>query len=320
MRIVALVPGGIGDQILFFPTLDDLKRNYPDAEIDVVTEPRSLGAYRICKSVSNVLKFDFKDRNSLTEWVDLIGNIRDREYNIAICAGQRPFVGMALWLSGVSVRVSYRGGGNLFLTNSVPLKTEQHVAAMYHDLLKGLGISTPCPELTINVPKSDIEWAEKEQQRLGIKDSGYVLIYGGVNQLTSAKTSIQTYPSQSWRQVIQNLQQRQPDLPIVVLVQTFEDEQLVRSLQEAFPGLKVTTPPDIGKTAAMVAAANLLLCTESAPMHLAVAVQTYTIALFGATDPKKLAPSSDRFIAIKSPTGKLSDIAPQTVLERVWSG
>lgn len=320
MRIVALVPGGIGDQILFFPTLDDLKRNYPDAEIDVVTEPRSLGAYRICKSVSNVLKFDFKDRNSLTEWVDLIGNIRDREYDIAICAGQRPFVGMALWLSGVSVRASYQGGGNLFLTNSVPLKTEQPVAAMYHDLLKGLGISTPCPELTINVPKSDIEWAEKEQQRLGIKDSGYVLIYGGVSLLASVKTSIQTYPVQSWRQVIQNLQQRQPDLPIVVLVQTPEDEQVVRSLQEAFPNLKVTTPPDIGKTAAIVAAANLLLCTDSAPMYLAVAVQTYTIALFGATDPKKLVPSSDRVIAIKSPTGKLSDIAPQTVLERVWSG
>jgi len=320
MRIVALVPGGIGDQILFFPTLDDLKRNYPDAEIDVVTEPRSLGAYRICKSVSNVLKFDFKDRNSLTEWVDLIGNIRDREYDIAISAGQRPFVGMALWLSGVSIRASYQGGGNLFLTNSVPLKTEQHVAAMYHDLLQGLGIATPCPELTINVPKSDIEWAEKEQQRLGIKDSGYVLIHGGVNQLSSAKTNIQTYPVQSWRQVIQNLQQRQPDLPIVLLVQTAEDEQLVRSLQEAFPNLKVTTPPDIGKTAAIVAAANLLLCTDSAPMHLGVAVQTYTIALFGATDPKKLVPSSDRFIAIKSPTGKLSDIAPQTVLERVWSG
>lgn len=320
MRIVALVPGGIGDQILFFPTLDDLKRNYPDAEIDVVAEPRSLGAYRICKSVSNVLKFDFKDRNSLTEWVDLIGNIRDREYDIAICAGQRPFVGMALWLSGVAVRVSYQGGGNLFLTNSVPLKTEQYVAAMYHDLLKGLGISTPCPDLTINVPKSDLEWADKEQQRLGIKDSGYILIHGGSSQLAAAKTSIQTYPAQSWRQVIQNLQQRQPDLPIAILVQTAEEEQLVRSLQEAFPDLKVTNPPDIGKTAAIVAAANLLLCTDSAPMHLAVAVQTYTIALFGATDPKKVVPPSDRFIAIKSPTGKLSDIAPQTVLERVWGG
>jgi ADP-heptose:LPS heptosyltransferase len=47
MRIVALVPGGIGDQILFFPTLDNLKRSLPSAHIDVVTEPRSKAAYQV---------------------------------------------------------------------------------------------------------------------------------------------------------------------------------------------------------------------------------------------------------------------------------
>ena len=56
-----------------------------------------------------------------------------------------------------------------------------------------------------------------------------------------------------------------------------------------------------------------MLCTDSAPMHLAVAVQTYTIALFGPTEPQKLLPASDRFLAIKSPTGKMIDISPQTV-------
>ena len=41
MRILALVPGGIGDQILFFPTLDDLKQSYRESQIDVIVEPRS---------------------------------------------------------------------------------------------------------------------------------------------------------------------------------------------------------------------------------------------------------------------------------------
>ncbi|GAB1537372.1 hypothetical protein NUACC21_00120 [Scytonema sp. NUACC21] len=68
MRIVALVPGGIGDQILFFPTLDDLKLNLPQAEIDVVVEPRSKAAYRVSKSVHDVLAFDYKDRNSMADW------------------------------------------------------------------------------------------------------------------------------------------------------------------------------------------------------------------------------------------------------------
>ena len=74
----------------------------------------------------------------------------------------------------------------------------------------------------------------------------------------------------------------------------------------------------MGKLAAFIAAANLMLCTDSAPMHLAVAVGTYTIALFGPTDPKKLLPKSDRVIAVKSSTGKMADILPQQVLQKIW--
>ena len=91
MRIVALVPGGISDQILFFPTLDDLKRNYPNAQIDVVVEPRSKAAYRVSKLVNDVLMFDYKDRNSLADWANLVGILRDREYDVAIALGQSWF-------------------------------------------------------------------------------------------------------------------------------------------------------------------------------------------------------------------------------------
>lgn len=89
MRVVALVPGGIGDQILFFPTLDDLKRYYPNAQIDVVVEPRSKAAYRVSKSVENVLTFDFKDRNSLADWANVVGMIREHEYDVAIALGAK---------------------------------------------------------------------------------------------------------------------------------------------------------------------------------------------------------------------------------------
>jgi ADP-heptose:LPS heptosyltransferase len=55
-------------------------------------------------------------------------------------------------------------------------------------------------------------------------------------------------------------------------------------------------------------------------MHLSVAVGTYTIALFGPSDPAKLLPNNGRAIAVKSRTGKLADIPPSDVLERIWKG
>lgn len=316
MRVVALVPGGIGDQILFFPTLDDLKRSYPQAEIDVVVEPRAKGAYRVCQSVEKVIPYDFKDRNSLADWGNLLGIIRDREYEVALSLGQRSTVGLLLWLTGIPVRVGYGKPGSRFLTQAVPLKPEQYAACMYHDLLQGLGIKTPCPELALKLPKKDIEWAQAEQKRLGIGEGDYLLIHGGSSQLAKDKGIDKIYPGDRWQQIIQNLQQKQPDLAIVVL-QGPEDREFVANLLATSPGVKVTAPGDIGKLAATIANASLLLCTDSAPMHLGVAVKTPTIALFGPTDPEKLLPKSDRYIAIKSPTGKMGDISPQTVLEKI---
>ncbi|GAB4140855.1 MAG: glycosyltransferase family 9 protein [Cyanobacteria bacterium J069] len=319
MRVVALVPGGIGDQILFFPTLDDLKQAYPSAEIDVVVEPRATSAYRVSKSVSDVLSFDYKDNNSPADWANLLGILRDRSYDVAISLGQRWGVGLLLWLTGTPLRIGYQSSSsNLFLTQAVSLKTEQYAAHMYHDLLTGLGIDTPCPDLAISIPKRDLDWAEAERSRLNL-GSGYVLIHGGSSQLAKVKGIDKIYPVESWQAIIQDFQAKQPTLPIVV-VKGPEDDAFVSTLAQAAPGIKITAPPDIGKLAAMIAGANLMLCTDSAPMHLSVALKVYTLALFGPTDPAKLLPASDRFIGIKSPTGKMSDIDPKTVLSKVWGG
>ncbi|WP_009634571.1 glycosyltransferase family 9 protein [Synechocystis sp. PCC 7509] len=306
MRIVALVPGKIGEQILFFPTLDDLQRVYPDAQIDVVVEPRAKAAYRVCKSVTDTIAFDFKDRNSLADWGNLIGLLRDREYDIAISPQQQSLPHLLLWLTGIPTRIGYKGKGSIFLTDPVPQKLQQSPAAKYHDLLQGLGINSPVPELNINVPSSDITWSEKEQKRLGINESGYVVFYDRPSPDHNS-----TYPIDSWRQIVQSLQEKQPNLPVVAIKDP-ENELFVKSMLAFFPDLKVTSPEDIGKLAATIAAANLLVCTDSAPMYLALAVQTYTVVL-GETSIK-----SDRLMEVKSSTAKIADIAPQTVMQRIW--
>lgn len=320
MRILALVPGGIGDQILFFPTLEDLKQNYKNAAIDVLVEPRAKSAYRVCPHVNEVLLFDYKARNGLADYLNLLGIIRDREYEIALTLGQRWTVGLLLWLNGIPTRVGYKTNNSWFITNPVPLKIEQYAAEMYHDLLQGLGIHTTCPLPKITLPKEDIQWAEAEQKRLEIKESGYILIHGGSSKLALIKGIDKIYPVSQWRKIIDDLLQKQPSISIVLLKGP-DDAEWVAQLKNDRSLLKVIQPPDIGKLAAMIAGANLMLCTDSAPMHLSVAVGTYTIALFGPTEVAKLLPpQQDRYIGIQSPTGKIADIKPETVLEQIWRG
>lgn len=120
MRILALVPGGVGDQILFFPTLADLKERYPEAMIDVLVEPRAKAAYRVCPQVHEVLTFDFKDRNGPADYLNILGTIRDREYEIALSLGKNWAVGFLLWLNGIPTRVGYKTATSWFISNPAP--------------------------------------------------------------------------------------------------------------------------------------------------------------------------------------------------------
>jgi len=315
MRVVALVPGGVSDQILFFPTLDDLRRNYPNAEIDVVVSPKAKPAYRLCKSVDEIYLFDYTDRNSPADWANLLGVMRDRYPDAAISTGQGWGTQFLLWLTGIPIRIGYAGGMNLFLTQSVPLKADQYAVEMYHDLLQGLGISSSSPDLSITIPKADLDWADAEQKRLGL--NSYVLISGSIDPLAEGLEANEIYPIEHWQHIVQDFQQRQPDLPVVI-VEKPEDKEFVAALTKVCPSLKVTKPTDVGKLAAMIAGANLLLCTDSISMHLAVALQVYTLALFGYADPAKLLPQNDKFQGIKSSTGRIVDISPEQVLSKVW--
>lgn len=256
----------------------------------------------------------------MADFANLLGIFRDGEYDAVVSLGQRWGVGFLLWLTGIPTRIGYGGNGSdRFLTNSVPLKTEQYAAAMYHDLLQGFGITCPVPELSVTLLKEDLKWAEIEQKTLGISESGYILIHGGSSQLALTKGLNKIYPVENWLEILQKLQESQPKLPIVA-IKGPEDEEFVKQLVHSLPGVKVISPPDIGKLAATIAGANLMICTDSAPMHLAVAVKTYTIALFGPTDPKKLLPENERFTAIKSPTDNMADIPAKTVLQKILGG
>jgi ADP-heptose:LPS heptosyltransferase len=315
MRILALVPGGIGDQILFFPTLEDLKAKYPKATIDVMVEPRAKSAYRVCPCIHEVLIFNYQDRNGLADYLNVLGMIRDREYDIALNLGQKWTIDLLLWLNSIPLRIGYRSQTSWLVSNPVPLKTKQYASHVAHDLLTSLGVQSSCPPLKIAVPTEDIDWARAEQQRLNLKNN-YMLLYNGSSRIPQESKAI--YPVEQWRTIIDSFKQKQPNLSVVLLQDSNNLEQTIL-MQENYPMLKVTRPGDVGKLGAIIAGANSILCTDSDPLQLAVAVGTYTFALFGPTDSTKLLPlGSKRYIGIQSSTDKVADIPPEIIMVKMW--
>lgn len=315
MRILALVPGSIGNQLLFFPTLETLSKQYPQAVIDVLVEPGSKKAYRVCKNVEEVLVFDFQDRNSFADYLNLLGIVRDREYDAVISLKTSWRIKLLLWLNGIPTRVGYKDDAQIYLSSSVTRKPEQYKAEMYHDLVAGLGIQTPCPSLTINVPTNDIAWAESEQKRLDIKSSGYILL----NDDQSSMENASAYPLASWKKIVADIEQRNTGLAIVLL-QTDTNRNWVTAMISSNSNIKAIAPGDVGKMAGIIAGANLILCDASTSMQLAIATGTYTIALLTNQDKYALPNNNENCVTLQSSTSSLSDITPEKIISKMWQG
>ncbi|WP_287128043.1 glycosyltransferase family 9 protein [Candidatus Cyanaurora vandensis] len=315
LRVLALSPGGIGDQILLFPTLAGLKATYADLTVDVLVEPRSQGVYGLCPSVRKAMVFDYKNNPAAAAWVDLIGIIRDRSYDAVLALGRSPGVAFLLWLTGIRKRVGYgyTAVANTLLTHPVPLRQDQYAAQMYYDLLQGFGITTPCPQPTLMLRDADRVWATQQLQANSLNPQQLVLLHPGTSQLSREKGLAKTYPAQKWSMVIADLAQKLPQAQVVI-VSGPDDREILEMLQRQLGNVFIM-PPDLGKLAALIAEARLLLCVDSAPMHIAVATNRPLVALFGPTDPQRLLPSDARFDHLQSKF--VEQIAPSEVVQAV---
>ncbi len=316
MRVLALVPGGMEDQLRFFPTLNQIKSTYGQAEIAVVADPSVKDVYRLSKVVAEFIPFSFQTRNSPADWANLLGIVRDREYEVVLTLTKSWSMGLLLWLSGIPTRAGYATASNdLFLTETVPLKLEQSRVDQYRDLLQAINVSGPGPALTVNVPQGDITAMDALRQSKGLSE-GYVLFYPGS---TSGGDS---YGAANWVAILKDFQQRQSNLP-VALVKTPDTASVIAEIESQMPGPTILEPENSGQMAALIAGANLLVTVASYPLYLATALQVYTVGLFADGEPAQLLPPSPgeetRILAIQSSKGTLSGISPDEVLKKIWN-
>ena len=310
MRVLALVPGEMETQLSFFPAISQIKNSFANAEVSVVAPPGATAIYQLSKGVAEVVPYNFAAPNSPADWANLLGIVRDREFDVALTLTQSWSIALLLWLSGVPTRLGYGGAANdLLLTATVPHHAE---TGQYSDLLGLIDITGAPPALSVNVPRSDLTTVESMRQGAGLED-GYVLLYPGPT--TSGTTS----PTESWIAILNDFRQRQPGLPLALL-QTSEASSQAAELVSAVPELKVLRPETPGQTAAIVAAANLLVGVAGYPLGLAIALGVYAVGLLSEGDgPLPSSSESDRLIALTSATGTLSDISPDQVLKKIWS-
>jgi putative inorganic carbon (hco3(-)) transporter len=209
---------------------------------------------------------------------------------LSISAVGNKFISIFLFLTGIKKRYGYNTGklSGILLTKAVPLNKNQYACAMYHDLIVPITyIKTPLPQINI---LSD----EKEPNT--------VLIHPGVSKLSVKKGMIKTIPPEKWAETIDLLLESGKK---VILTGGPDDKECIDKIRKTMKNvLRENFVDYYGKTknlselAKLIAKTEKFLCSDSAPLHIAVALQTTTYVIFGPTDYKKLIPKVQNIIPI----------------------
>lgn len=289
MNILAINFGGIGDEIFFLPTLISLKKEFPNAKITLALEPRSKSVKDLTDVIDDLFLINVKGKNKYTELLKLVFLARKNHFDMVVSSGGNKLISILLTLMGIKKRYGYNTGklSEILLTKAVPLNKNQYACAMYHDLI------TPITDYKTELPEINVPAQEK------IPNS--VLIHPGVSKMSIQKGMVKTIPAETWAETVDLLLEKGKQ---VILAGGPDDNEVIETIRnktknknfEDFYG-KTKSLKDL---AVLIGKAEQFICSDSAPLHVAVAMKTKTYVIFGPTDDKKLIPQSDIVTPIKA--------------------
>jgi len=287
----------LGDVLLTTPAFRSLKHRFPHARITMVVKEWALEAVKKNPYIDRIIIFNSfwtisKKEATKIEGIhgicQLIRQLRKERFDLAI-----DFRGdfrniLIAYLLGANRRVSYaiRGGGFL-LTHSVPYEPGIHEIDKNLKLLTSVGINSEDgqPELYFN--DTDMGWVEQifEQQGINLNHKNIALHHGAASQYK--RWDVERFMVLAERLTENNCTN------VLIFGGPYEGKahQLGERRQK---GIFLMPNMTICQMAAAFKRCKLLVCNDSGPMHVGIAVGTPTVAIFGPTYPQRFGPKDLR--------------------------
>ena len=290
--------GGIGDEILFLPTIQSIKEQYKNAKITLALESRSKSIKDLCPIIDDVICVDIK-ANGIQKYFNILKFIIStwfKNFDIVISSGKNPLIAIILFLTGIKERIGYNSKTDFLLTKKVQLNENQYAAKMYHDLLKPLNITNYSnPEITINEDDFDLDLPQN-----------FVAIHPGVSKMSIQKNILKCPDIDFWLGLINGLLNKNKT---VLLLGGPDDKDITDKIlkNEKIKNHKnfinyVMKTKNLLQMAYIMKKANEVICVDSAPLHVAVGVKAKTYAIFGPTNEAKLLPKEENIELITNKT------------------
>ena len=324
----------MGDALLTTPAIAALRQAYPDAQIDTVVGAGT--AAEVLQGNPDLNQIIARTaRGGASRLMQMFRLLRRGRYTDAIILPPLPGYAFAAWLARTPRRVGLAGRGmNHFLTELRRTKAV-HMADAMLDTMPLPPDPTRPRRLVVAVDAEAERTADALLTEQGIAP-GQPLIAVNIGATRPQKR----WFAESFAQTLDGL----ADVPVVLVGAGAADTAMAADIlgrTHAAKPINLVGRTEVKTLAAVLRRCDLLLSGDSGPMHLATAVGTPCVALFGSTDPAVTGPYDENSEAIYkdlscSPCGNhptcngrydcLREITPEEVvlaarrLLRAWRG
>ena len=297
-RILVIRNDNIGDVLCTTPALAALRRRFPTAHLAILVASYSREAVAGNPDVDEVLAYTKHkhraDGSRLAAWREmarLVAGVRARRYDVTV-AMRAHFTGSLGWLaflSGAPVRIGYappaRHPLRFCITHSMPLPAgPAHEVERCLRLLEPLDVRAdgPAPGLVL-LRDAAAEAALRDRLRRMGAPPGAPLVAMHVSSRRANR-----WPADRFAALGDWAAERGA---AVVLVEPPGEADETRAVAEKMAHRPILHPTHtLGELAALLAQCRLCVCCDGGAMHVAAAVGTPTVAIFGAADPRRWAP------------------------------
>ncbi len=277
----------LGDVILTLPLATALRGLVPGARIDLLVTPSAAGIVAGHPEIRETLIYDKRGADAgPAGFLRMKNVVGGRKYGCAIVPHRSLRSAALVWMAGIPVRIGFDSSvGRMLFTRTVRYRRALHEADRNLRLLEGLGLAVPTTP--------PVRLAAGEEGRLRVREFLSSAGAGGPERdIAIAPGSVwrtKRWPSGRYAALAAALAGRGHR---IILVGGPGDEKICGEVAAAVNGNGERTGAidacgkfSILESAELIRSAALLICNDSAPLHLAGAVGTPVLAIFGPTIP-----------------------------------
>ncbi len=302
-RILFLGPSWLGDAVMAIPTFRALRRARPEAHVTVLARGPAADLYSAVPAIDEVIVYQQAGGiRRMAAYVGMIARLEKVRADVAIVLPRSFGSAWTAFLSGAPRRIGYSAYGRAYLLTdalrrSPALLSGHRVRYMLH-LLTPLGIDAPPEAPALEVP------AEAALRARALLEP---LLAGGIGRIAAFNPGASYGTAKQWPE------ERYAELARLVLAAGDFGVALVGG-----PGdhdvcdrvchavgdrrvLDLSGQTSVPELAAVLARSALLVTNDTGAMHVAAAVGTPLVAIFGPTDPRTTPPWGERHVLLRHP-------------------